>query len=62
MSYVLRWTAGNPGARCWGSTSACVRRLIVPALRPGDKDLCDDHVHGGDVRAWFMAHHAYHIT
>ena len=64
-TYLLRYrrwlvvmdddAAGNAGACCWSKASASTHRLQVPALRPSDKDLCDFHIHGGDVRAWLLS-------
>jgi len=44
--------AGRNGSRELSALSARIRRLRVPVLRPGDKDLTDYHKAGGDLWQW----------
>ncbi len=36
--------------------SAKIQDARVPVLRPGDNDLTDYHLAGGDLRGWFIGH------
>ncbi len=48
-------TAGSEGAAKLAGLTARAKSASVPALRPGDKDLTDFHMAGGDLRAWLLA-------
>jgi hypothetical protein len=59
---VSRWYAvfdpdgpGDRAAAAWSKFSARVKRLALPRLREGDKDVSDYQAAGGDVRAWFLS-------